>query len=287
MIELRAENMFFRGDNEKDRQTDLCVHGSVVFKIDGDVIEIGDDWCISASALRFMRSALKNHFSGEEQHMIPCCGHFMIPSDDGKTVLVSGCSNGVDFDVIHENDNVIIKTADKKYELSLNEYIDSVLSYAGQVEAFLSQNPERIITDDFDNEGYNAFKTEWFNLKEQIKKIKDRSYITSEISFDDYISLTEDEVVNISQDGISLKNGNFINFRECAYNFKKVNGTDDNCIGESDVSGSNFSVSFYTSPLTTEIFFVSNNGIDKLFAKGRFNKFKNTIKECGYTVYEE
>lgn len=285
MIELRAENMFFRGDNEKDRQTDLCVHGSVVFKIDDDVIEIGDEWCVSASALRFMRSVLKNHFSGEEQHMIPCCGHFMLPSNNGETVFISGCSNGVDFDVVHENGNIIIKTTDKEYLLSLNEYINSVMSYVGQVEDFLSQNPERIVTDDFDNQGYNAFKTEWFNLKEEIKKINDSSYITPEISFDDYISLSENEVLNISKDGISLKNGKFINFKECAYNFKKVNGTNDNCIGESDETS--FSVAFYTAPLTTHIFFMSHNKLSDLVAKGRFKDFKNKIKKYGYVICEE
>ena len=35
--------------------------------------------------------------------MIPCCCHFMIPSGDGKTVDIVGCSNGIDFDVIHES----------------------------------------------------------------------------------------------------------------------------------------------------------------------------------------
>ncbi len=287
MIELSTENMFFKGDNEKDKQSDLCVHGSVILRIDGDIIECGDDWCVSASALRFMRSVFNNHFSGEEQHMIPCCGHFMVPDENGETVFISGCSNGVDFDVIHENDNVIIKTDNKKYMLSLNEYINSVLDYVGQVEDFLSQNPKRIVTDDFDNQGYNAFKVEWFNLKEQIKKINDSVYTAQSISFNDYITLTENDILNISKDGISLRNGNYINFRECVYNFQKVNGTDDNCIGESDESGSNYSVVFYTSPLTTHVFFVSHGNLSALFAKSRFNDFKNKIKKYGYSICEE
>lgn len=116
MIELRAEDLHFLGDTEESRREDYCVHGNVIFKLDNDIIECGEDWCVSASAVRFMRSVLNNHFSGAEEHMIPCCGHFLIPSEDGKTVRIIGCNNGVDFDVIHEEENVRIRTKNKEYD---------------------------------------------------------------------------------------------------------------------------------------------------------------------------
>ena len=86
MIQLTATNLYYIGNTDSDKRRDYCVHGHVLFMIDDTVIEDGDDWCTSASALRFMRSVLGNHFSGAEEHMIPCCGHFMIPADDGKSV---------------------------------------------------------------------------------------------------------------------------------------------------------------------------------------------------------
>lgn len=183
MIELRVENLHFLGDTEEVRRQDYCVHGNVIFKLDDDIIECGEEWCVSASAIRFMRSVLNNHFSGAEEHMIPCCGHFMIPAEDGKTVQIIGCNNGVDFDVIHEEENVRIRTENKEYLYSLKEYIDVVITYAEQIEEFMLKSPERIFTDDFDRAGFAAFRTEWNDLRKAMGENIEKSYVPMEISF--------------------------------------------------------------------------------------------------------
>ena len=91
MLRLYAEDLHYLGETEKERQRDCCVHGRVVFSV-GDTVIAGDgEWCAGASALRFLRSVSSDHFSGAEEHMIPCCGHLMIPADGGKAVAVVGC----------------------------------------------------------------------------------------------------------------------------------------------------------------------------------------------------
>ena len=87
-MELYASDMFFRGDNEKEQAYDCCIHGSIIFKIGDNLLSDNTEWCVSASAYRFLHTLFENHFMGTEDFLIPCCGHFMIPSED-KTLSFS------------------------------------------------------------------------------------------------------------------------------------------------------------------------------------------------------
>lgn len=172
MIHLSAMNLHYLGDTESKKRQDCCVHGNVFFSVNDNQISDGDEWCVSASALRFMRSVIINHRSGNEEHMIPCCGHFMIAASDMKTVQIIGCTNGIDFDIIHENNRVIIKTENGKcFSTDFTEYKNAVLAYANQIETFINNSPRRAIKNKFDKEGYNAFQTEWSEMKKKIEAI--------------------------------------------------------------------------------------------------------------------
>ena len=138
-MELYATDLHFLGDTPKDRVHDYCVHGKVVFKIDACNLSNEDsDWCVSASAYRFLRSIFDNHFTGADEQMIPCCGHFLIPSQNKTCVTIIGCPNGIDFDIIHEDNNIIIRTQDgTTYTVTFNDYKAAVLSYANQIQDFI------------------------------------------------------------------------------------------------------------------------------------------------------
>ena len=287
MIQLSATNLYYIGDTDADKRHDYCVHGHVLFMIDDTVIEDGGDWCTSASALRFMRSVLNHHFSGAEEHMIPCCGHYMIPADDGKSVQISGCSNGIDFDLIHEENRVMIKTADgRSFSVDFSEYKAAVLSYAEQIEKFMRDAPERIFDNSFYQKGYKAFQTEWFSLKEKISALDHPEYEVLEIHFSDCISISENDISGISANGISLLNGRFIHFKECAYHYHKVNGGSGKCIDERDITSLSFT--FYTAPLTTDVRFLKRNRLVEFFSKHsashRFHELQKQIQAYGYTT---
>lgn len=188
MLRLYAEDLHYLGETEKERQRDCCVHGRIVFSVGDTVIEGDGEWCAGASALRFLRSVSSDHFSGAEEHMIPCCGHFMIPADGGKAVAVVGCSNGVDFDVIHENGRVTLRTGDGGvFSVPFSEYREAVLFLAEQIEGFMRDAPARIVDDPFDKAGYEAFQTEWHALKEKISAAERPAPAEPEIDLTDIV----------------------------------------------------------------------------------------------------
>ena len=222
MLRLYAEDLHYLGETEKERQRDCCVHGRIVFSV-GDTVIAGDgEWCAGASALRFLRSVSSDHFSGAEEHMIPCCGHLMIPADGGKAVAVVGCSNGVDFDVIHENGRVTLRTGvGGVFSVPFSEYREAVLFLAEQIEDFMRDAPARIIDDPFDKAGYEAFQTEWHVLKEKLSAAERPAPAEPEIDLTDIVRVWAEDISGVSENGISLADGRFINFRECAYRYYK------------------------------------------------------------------
>ncbi len=291
-MELYATDLYFRGDNPEMQVYDDCVHGKVVFKIDGCNLSNDDsDWCLSASAYRFLHSLFQNHFSGAEEHMIPCCGIFYA-SQDKASVTVVGCSNGIDFDIIHKDDNMIIRKQDgTTYTVTFEDYKAAVLSYAKQIEDFYHQNPPRQFENQFDQDGFSAFCREWYSLTERAVALDNDIPKIPNVVFDDYDSYSENDIAGISPSGISLKNMKFINFRECAYNWQQVKGGKGTCIAERDITGSNPSFTFYTAPKTTHIFFLPKSKIKELFSKRntfqRFHDLKKKIESFGYRTYDE
>lgn len=169
-MELKAYNLSFLGETEKERERDYCIHGSVSFIIDGVELSDDTDWCVSASAFRFLHSLFENHFMGSEQFLIPHCGHYMVPSSDGKTVEIYGCNLGIDFNIIHDGDLIKVQTEDKKeYSVSFDDYRDAVLSYADQITDFYRSNPPRRLDDAFDKEVFSLFVSNWNSLYSKAK----------------------------------------------------------------------------------------------------------------------
>ena len=236
-MKLYAHNLHFLGETDKDRAQDLCVHGIPVLEIGGITLTDGTEWCISASAFRFLQTLSENHFAGAEEQMFPCCGHFLIPSEDLQAVVISGCPNGIDFDVIHEDGNVLLRTDDTCHTVPYAEYREAVLAYATQVEEFFRENPPREFDGEFEKNGFTAFCNQWYAMKERSLDVT--------FSQEDYTVRSADEILSHSPCGISLQN-RFINYKECAYWFCKENGGAGNCVGERDDEACE--ITFYTAP---------------------------------------
>lgn len=242
---------------------------------------------VSASGYRFLHTLFENHFMGAEEFLIPCCGHTMIPSQDKKSVSIIGCNNGIDFDIVHEQEKVIIKTTDStEYTVSFVDYKNAVLSFAKQVEDFYKSNSPRKFENDFDKCGYNAFVTEWFSLYDKAVALTDNVPQTNPITFDDYDACIENEIMSISKEGISLKSFHFINFKECAYNFKRTKGGAGKCVGEREIVDLSFT--FYTSPKPITIKFIAKNKFFEFLSKNnttnRFHSLQERINSFGYST---
>ncbi len=291
-MELYAVDLHFMGDTLSEQDFDSCAHGKVVCIIDGCNLSNSDsDWCVSASAYRFLHSLFVNHVSNAEQQMIPCCGHFMIPSEDGTTVTISGCTNGIDFDITHEDEYVIIRTEDDcTYKVPFEEYKAAVCAYAEQIEEFYHQNSPRRFADKYDQSGFAAFCNEWYELMRKAATLTDEILGAPAVTFDDYDAYREDSIAGISPQGIALKDMSFISFRECADNFARVHEGSGKCVGKREVSGSNPSFWFYTAPKTKHISFLPKNKCEQIFMKKnamrRFRNLQKQIEAYGFTTYD-
>ncbi len=288
-MELYAQDMFFMGDTEKNKKFDCCIHGKVIFKIGDNLLSDDTEWCVSASAYRFLHTLFENHFMGAEDFLIPCCGHTMIPAEDKKTVSIIGCSNGIDFNIIHEDEDITIVLADNtEYRVSFADYRNAVLSFAQQVMDFYKSNPPREFEDTFDKDGYSAFVTEWYSLYDKAVALTNGIPKINPITFEDYDACTENEIMGISEAGISLKSFRFINFKECAYNFAQTEGGSGKCVGEREITDLSFT--FYTSPKPIMIKYIEKSKIIEFFSRmntiSRFHKLQKKIVEYGYSTMD-
>lgn len=161
--------------NNVDDPTDLCAHGHVFVKIGNEVIVDKDslDITVSATGLYLMRTLKVNYKKDNyASQLLPCCGHYIIAEDDNDFVTICGCPSGIDWTIIHTDDNKIKHIAESGQEAIIDKeaYKFLVLEFADEVENFYKTSlPKAIPTDDFDKKGYLAFWKEWRNLRGEWK----------------------------------------------------------------------------------------------------------------------
>ena len=161
--------------NDVDEPTDLCAHGHVFVKIGNEVLSDKNslDVTVSATALYLMRT-LKNNYKKDNyaSQLLPCCGHFIIADNEIDFVNICGCQSGIDWTIIHTNDNKIRHLTESGQEAIIDKeaYKKIVLDFADQVEKFYQISTPKIIpTDDFDKKGYFTFWKEWRKLRDEWK----------------------------------------------------------------------------------------------------------------------
>lgn len=144
----------------EDDPEDLCLHGKVTAHIGDEVLE--DSGTVSASALYLLRSLTQDHKTGEENQMIPCCGHFMVAKEDLTEVWISGCPYGTDWLVEQVSGGVKITTdSGKETFVPMDEYRAEVFRFADKVEAYYKACLPKKPHDEFSRNGYTAFWNEW------------------------------------------------------------------------------------------------------------------------------
>lgn len=110
---------------------------------------------------------------------------------------------------------------------------------------------------------------------------------TMDIRFDEYNAYPDSDIIAVTDEGITLSNGQLLDFAGCAANFRAVHGGSGRCVGERDVTGSSPSIVFYTAPVTTHIVFVSGGKLREFFGRNaadRFHALCRQIEGFGYTT---
>ncbi len=164
-VDLFADNLRFLGNTEEERQYDFCLHGNVTLRIDGRLAVDSVKCCVTASALRFLRSLFTDHRAGDdEEFFFPCCGNMLIPSENGRSVTIIGCPNGTDISIERKCNLVYIVAGQIDQYVPYEEYKSSVLAFAKQILRFLQNSPERKFESEADEMGFKAFMNEYLSL---------------------------------------------------------------------------------------------------------------------------
>lgn len=98
-----------------------------------------------------------------------------------------------------------------------------------------------------------------------------------ELRFDDYNAYPDSDIREVTETGIHLSTGQWIDFAVCAENFYRIRGGSGKCVGEREISGPDCTIAFYTAPLTTHIVF---------FKYPKFRRLLGQLSELGYTTYD-
>lgn len=154
--------------NQGDDVTDLCAHAAVEFRIGSLQVcsEADGEWTVSAAAIHLLRTLTMDHTLAAPvaEHLIPCCGHFMVAEPDADFVDITGCNRGVDWDVRHNDRMVELGRLTANCETAVvpfDEWERAVCWFADEVEEFYLRSALKRPCDEFAELGFNAMKAEW------------------------------------------------------------------------------------------------------------------------------
>lgn len=167
MITLQPLNMCWITESD-EHAADLCVHGDVEFRVDGEVlIEPNEarNLTVSAAALFLLRTLTGSHTREARlcDQLFPCCGHAMWDIDGECDVLIQGCDCGPDFEILRQANGaeVVIRTHDgRAWPVKSEEWQVAVFAFADAVSQFYSRSPRRKPCD-VDKPGFAKFLSEW------------------------------------------------------------------------------------------------------------------------------
>ncbi|MEY8321161.1 hypothetical protein AAK894_08790 [Lachnospiraceae bacterium 46-61] len=154
-------------NGSEDDPEDLCLHGDVTAIIGDEVLQY--NCTVSSTGLYLLKTLIQNHIIGEDNQMLPCCGHFMIANDAFSEVTIIGCPNGIDWSVIHDGDFIkLITESGKQTIISLQDYEQEVFRFADSVEAYYKCCSPKVTFNDEDELTYATFWNEWHRRREKL-----------------------------------------------------------------------------------------------------------------------
>jgi hypothetical protein len=164
VIILRPHNLHWITGSADDPK-DPCAHGGVEFQIDGDtLIRPGDHtFTVSAAAIYLLRSLSQPHSNADRstEFLFPCCG-CMFEAEDSDDVIIVGCNSGVDFEVCHDGDDVVVSARDgKQYRVSATDWTNAVCEFSDAVHLFYAESSPKKPYDASDEKAFQQFLSEW------------------------------------------------------------------------------------------------------------------------------
>ena len=153
-----------------DDPMDLCAHGDVEFRIGDDTLldpASAKNLTVSAAALYLLRTLSVPHTKDAPMGgpLFPCCGFSMYDLPEEVDVVICGCPNGKDFEVVHEvsGAGVVIRAGDSgEWRIGWPEWRAAVFGFADLISNFYAAcSPKQQIGDKEDRKGFVKFLAEW------------------------------------------------------------------------------------------------------------------------------
>jgi hypothetical protein len=163
VIALRPTNLHWI-DGSDDDPEDLCAHSGVDFQIDGDVLVRDGDWTVSAAALYLLRTLSKSHTKSDPvaDYLFPCCGHAIFEVDGQDHVMILGCNNGIDFEILHIGDHVRITAEDgRQHHVGATDWTNSACEFSDAVRVFYSSSSPKRAEGEYEQRSFEKFLSEW------------------------------------------------------------------------------------------------------------------------------
>lgn len=104
-------------------------------------------------------------------------------------------------------------------------------------------------------------------------------------SYNDYYLYTENDISEVTKNGVLLKNGTLIDFCSCADNYKNMHiNSSEKCIGERFAP----TFVFYTKCKPTKLVFLHKNKLFEFFSpiRNRVYAFQKAIRQFGFDTYD-
>jgi len=170
-FEIKILRQHWVKDDGLDNKVDLFSHGEVYIRIGSEELSTKESssWTLSTTGLYLLRSLgqdCKNADFGSQ--LVPCCGHFMIPNENGENyVTIIGCPNGIDWEIKHMDGDVFFESlTGSTGRIPFNQYKEMVFKFVEDIEVFYGNPDEKILPDDdFDVSAFKQFWAEWHDLK--------------------------------------------------------------------------------------------------------------------------
>lgn len=165
MISLVPTRLHWIKDDGNDDPTDLCAHSPVWLNMDGEtlVAPADGDATVSAAAVYLLRTLEQDHTQENPvgDHLFPCCGHAMYDTGDDD-VVICGCPNGSNFDVMHFGRSIWISTKDgRSYIVRTDEWRLAVTQFSDAVRQFYDTSLRKAPADDEASAGFAKMMAEW------------------------------------------------------------------------------------------------------------------------------
>ncbi len=176
-FKLKILDQFWITDDEYEIKEDICSHGRLFIRIGDEILSTynSNSWTLSAGGLFLLRTLSKDYIISKSQFgekLIPCCGHFMLPSDDKKSVIIFNCgakNNGISWNVKHIEDTIELTTEKgTKVEILYKDYQNIILNYIDEIEKFYGNINEKNIEDGELKDAFYLFWKEWKYLKNSL-----------------------------------------------------------------------------------------------------------------------